>query len=75
MVGKFEEKDLKIFSNFCHDSLGISATVRKIGNVLIAMAIGREEELKKKFKEIKRILKNTFKDISIKEKYEKDFNN
>ncbi|MEO0096936.1 MAG: ATP-binding protein [candidate division WOR-3 bacterium] len=71
----FNENDLKIFSNFCRDSFGNSVTIRKIGKKLIAMFIGKEEELKKKFKEIKRFLKNTFKDITIEEKYEKDSDN
>ncbi|MEO0089227.1 MAG: ATP-binding protein [candidate division WOR-3 bacterium] len=71
----FNEKEFKIFSNLCRDTFGNWATVRKIGKKLIAMLIGKEEELKKKFREIKRILKNTFKDITIEEKYEKDFNN
>lgn len=72
---EINEKDLKIFSKFCQDYFDISVKVRKIGNRLVAMAIGKEEELKKKFKEVKKLLKNTFKDILIEESYEKDFNN
>lgn len=73
--GEIEEKDLKIFSNFSREFLGNSVIIRKIGNSLITMAIGREEELKKKFKEVKKFLKNALKNILIEEKYEKDFNN
>ncbi len=72
---EINERDLKIFSNFFQTSFNTSVNIRKVGNRVVAMVIGKEEELKRKFKEVKKLLKNTIKDISIEESYEKDFNN
>ncbi|MCX7836658.1 MAG: ATP-binding protein [candidate division WOR-3 bacterium] len=70
-----KETDFKIISNFFQDFFGNFLTIRKIGEKLIAMVIGKKEDLKTKFEKLKKLLKKTFPDILIEEKYEKDSNN
>jgi len=71
----FKKEEKEILKNLVKDFIGETAEIKNFNKKIAVMAIGKEEELKKKFKKFKKSITQMIKEIVGEEQYEKDFDN
>jgi len=71
----FKKEEREMIKNLAKDIIGDTAEIRNFYKKIVVMVIGRQEELKKKFKKFKKLITQAIRETVIEEQYEKDFDN
>ncbi len=71
----FKKEEKEMIKNLVKDFMSETAEIKNFYKKIVVMVIGKEKELKEKFKKFNRLIRQAIKGIIIEEQYEKDFNN